>query len=75
MNVQVENLEKNMVRLTIELPEDVVEQALQKAYLSERNRIRVDGFRKGKVPRQIIEKMYGPEVFYEDPRLAENDAA
>ena len=66
MNVQVENLEKNMVKLTIELPEDVVEQALQKAYLSERNRIRVDGFRKGKVPRQIIEKMYGPEVFYEE---------
>ncbi|MBQ7506011.1 MAG: trigger factor [Lachnospiraceae bacterium] len=66
MNVQVENLEKNMVKLTIEIPEEQVEPALNKAYLKERNRIRIDGFRKGKVPRQIIEKMYGPEVFYEE---------
>ena len=66
MNVQVENLEKNMVKLTIEVPEEQVEPALNKAYLKERNRIRIDGFRKGKVPRQIIEKMYGPEVFYEE---------
>ena len=66
MKVSVENLEHNMALLTIEVPEDSVEEALQKAYLSERKRISVPGFRKGKVPRQLIEKMYGPSVFYEE---------
>ena len=65
MKVSVENLEHNMAVLTVEIPEDVVEEALQKAYLSERKRITVPGFRKGKVPRQLIEKMYGPAIFYE----------
>ena len=67
MSVQVEKLEKNMAKLTIEVPADEVEKALQSAFLKNKNRINVPGFRKGKVPRQMIEKMYGPEIFYEDP--------
>ena len=66
MSLQVEKLEHNMAKLTIEAPADELEKALQSAYLKQRPRINVPGFRKGKVPRQIIEKMYGPEVFYED---------
>ena len=66
MSVQVENLEKNMAKLTIEVPAEEVEKALQNAFLKNKNRISVPGFRKGKVPRQMIEKMYGPEIFYED---------
>lgn len=66
MSLQVENLEHNMVRLTIEVPADGVEKALQSAYLKQRRQINIPGFRRGKVPRQMIEKMYGPEVFYED---------
>ena len=66
MSVQVENLEKNVVKLTIEVPAEEVEKALNAAYLKERNKISVPGFRKGKVPRAMIEKMYGPEIFYEE---------
>ena len=66
MSLQVEKLEHNMAKLTIEAPAEDLEKALQKAYLKQRSRISIPGFRKGKVPRQIIEKMYGPEVFYED---------
>ena len=66
MSLQVEKLEHNMAKLTIEAPAEDLEKALQKAYLKQRSRISISGFRKGKVPRQIIEKMYGPEVFYED---------
>ena len=66
MSVQVEKLEKNMAKLTIEVPAEEVEKALQNAFLKNKNRISVPGFRKGKVPRQMIEKMYGPEIFYED---------
>ena len=67
MSLQVEKLEKNMVlKLTIEVSAEELEQGLQKAYLKNKNRINVPGFRKGKVPRQMIEKMYGPEIFYED---------
>lgn len=66
MSLQVENLEHNMVKLTIEVPADGVEKALQSAYLKQRRQINIPGFRRGKVPRQMIEKMYGPEVFYED---------
>ena len=66
MSLQVEKLEKNMAKLTIEVPAEELEQALQKAYLKNKNKISVPGFRKGKVPRQMIEKMYGPEIFYED---------
>ena len=66
MNVQVEKLENSMAKLTIELPAEELEKAIQKAYLKQRSRISIPGFRKGKVPRPIIEKMYGQEVFYED---------
>ena len=66
MSLQVEKLEKNMAKLTVEVPAEEVEAALQNAYLKNRKQISVPGFRKGKVPRQMIEKMYGPEVFYDE---------
>jgi len=66
MSLQVEKLEKNMAKLTIEVPAEELEKALQNAYLKNKNKINVSGFRKGKVPRQMIEKLYGPEIFYED---------
>ena len=66
MSVQVEKLEKNMAKLTCEVPAEKVEAALQNAYLKNRKQISVPGFRKGKVPRQMIEKMYGPAIFYDD---------
>lgn len=66
MSVQVENLEKNMVKLTIEVSADKVEEALKAAYNKQKSKISVPGFRKGKVPMAMVEKMYGPEVFYED---------
>ena len=66
MSLQVENLEHNMAKLTIEVAAEDVEKALQAAYLKERKKISIPGFRKGKVPRQMLEKMYGPEIFYDD---------
>ena len=66
MSLQVEKLEKNMAKLTIEVSPEELEGALQHAYLKNRKQITIPGFRKGKVPRQIIEKMYGSSFFYED---------
>ncbi len=66
MSLQVENLEKNMVKLTIEATAEEFEAALEKAYQKNKGKMNVQGFRKGKAPRVIIEKMYGAGIFYED---------
>lgn len=66
MSVQIEKLEGNMAKMTIEVPVEEVSKAIEKAYNKNKNKIAVPGFRKGKVPRKVIEQMYGPEVFYED---------
>ena len=66
MSVQVEKLEKNMVKLTIEVPAEEVEKAINAAFQKQKNKFNVPGFRKGKVSRAMIEKMYGVEVFYEE---------
>lgn len=66
MSVQLENLGKSMVKLTIEVSAEKLEEALQEAYNKQKNRISLPGFRKGKVPRNMVEKMYGAEIFYED---------
>lgn len=66
MSVQVEDLGKNMVKLTVEVPAEAVDAAIKAAYNKQKNKIAIPGFRKGKVPQVMIEKMYGPDVFYED---------
>ncbi|MDD3217994.1 MAG: trigger factor [Lachnospiraceae bacterium] len=66
MSVQVENLEKNMAKLTIEVSAEEFDKAIQGAYLKNKGSITLPGFRKGKAPRAMIEKMYGVGVFYED---------
>ncbi len=66
MSVQVENLEKNMAKLTVTVSADKFEKAMQEAYMKQRGNIRIPGFRKGKVPRAMIEKVDGPEVFFDD---------
>ena len=66
MSLQVEKMENNMAKLTIEVSAEELEKAIEGAYLKQRGKISVPGFRKGKVPRQMIEKMYGAEIFYED---------
>ena len=66
MSVQVEKLENNMAKLTIEVSAEDLEKALEAAYQKEKNKISIPGFRKGKVPRAMVEKMYGAGIFYED---------
>ncbi len=66
MSLQVEKLEKNMAKLTIEVAPEELEKAIEKAYQKNKKKISIPGFRKGKVPRQMVERMYGKEVFYED---------
>ena len=66
MSVQVEKLEKNMAKLTIEASAEDFEKAVNAAYNKNKNRINVPGFRKGKAPRIMIEKMYGAGIFFED---------
>lgn len=66
MSLQVEKLEHNMAKLTIEVPAEELEKAIDSAYQKSKNKISIPGFRKGKAPRRIIEQMYGREIFYED---------
>ncbi|MBO5176427.1 MAG: trigger factor [Lachnospiraceae bacterium] len=66
MSCKVENLEKNMAKLTIEVSAEEFEKACEKAYQKNKNKINVQGFRKGKASRSVIEKMYGAAIFYED---------
>ena len=66
MSVQVEKLEKNMAKLTIEVPAEEFDKAVQNVYQRNKNKFNIPGFRKGKVPRHMIEKMYGAGVFYEE---------
>ena len=66
MSVTVEKLENNMAKLKISVPAEQLEKAIEKAYQKNKNKIQLPGFRKGKAPRKMIEKMYGAGVFYED---------
>lgn len=66
MSYKVENLEKSMVKLTIEVGADEFEKAMEKSYHKNKGKMAIQGFRKGKAPRKMLEKMYGPEIFYED---------
>ena len=66
MSLQVEKLEKNMAKLTIETEAAEFEKAVEKAYQQEKKKISIPGFRKGKVPRQMVERMYGKEIFFEE---------
>lgn len=66
MGLQVEKLEKNMAKLTIEASAEELSKAIEKAYQKNKSKMSVPGFRKGKVPQQMLEKMYGAEIFYED---------
>ena len=66
MSVQVEKLANNMAKLTIEVAAEELDKAIEKVYQKQKNSISVPGFRKGKVPRAMVEKMYGAAIFYED---------
>ena len=66
MSLKVEKLENSMAKLTIEVSAEELDKAIEKAYHKNKSKIAIPGFRKGKAPRAIIEKMYGKEVFYED---------
>ena len=67
MSFKIEDLEKkNMKKLVIEVPAAEFEAAIEKAYQKNKNKMNIQGFRKGKAPRALIEKMYGAGVFYEE---------
>jgi len=66
MSIQIEKLEKNMAKLTIDVPAIEFEKAITQAYNKSKGQISLPGFRKGKVPQTMIEKMYGADMFYED---------
>ena len=66
MSYAVENLEKSMAKITITVSAEAFEEAMVKSYNKNKKNISIQGFRKGKAPRKMVEKLYGPEVFYED---------
>ena len=66
MSLKVENLDHNMAKLTIEVSAEEFEEAIKHAYVKNKNKINIHGFRKGKAPQAMIEKMYGAGIFYED---------
>lgn len=66
MSLQVEKLEKNMAKLTVEVPAEQFEEALKTSYNKNKNKFNIPGFRKGKAPQAMVEKMYGVGVLYED---------
>ncbi len=66
MSLQVEKLEKNMAKLTVEVPAEQFDEALKTSYKKNKNKFSIPGFRKGKAPQAMVEKMYGPGVLYED---------
>ena len=66
MSLQVEKLEKNMAKLTIEVPAEEFDAAIKNAYNKNKNKFSIPGFRKGKAPLAMLEKMYGAGIFYED---------
>ncbi|NBH73527.1 trigger factor [Clostridiaceae bacterium] len=66
MSLQVEKLEKNMAKLTVEVPAEQFGEALKTSYKKNKNRFNIPGFRKGKAPQALVEKMYGVEILYED---------
>ena len=70
MSLQVEKMEKNMAKLTIEVSAEELDKAMQNAYLKARGKISIPGFRKGKAPRKMIEQMYGKGIFLEDAAIA-----
>lgn len=66
MSLQVEKLEKNMAKFTIEVSPEEFDIAVEKAYQKNKNKMNIQGFRRGKAPRKMIEKMYGKEIFFEE---------
>ena len=66
MSYKIEKLENSMAKLTIEVPFEEFDKAIDKAYQKNKNKMSIPGFRKGKAPRAILEKMYGKEIFFED---------
>jgi trigger factor len=64
--MNIEKLEHNMAKLTIEVSAEDFDKAVDKAYQKNKNKISIPGFRKGKVPQQMVEKMYGPEIFFDE---------
>lgn len=66
MGYTVENLEKSMAKITITVSAEDFEKAMEQSYNKNKKKINIQGFRRGKAPRKMIEKMYGPEIFYED---------
>ncbi len=66
MSLQVEKLDHNMAKLTLEASAEELEQAIERAYQKSKGKISVAGFRKGKVPRKVIERFYGRDIFYQD---------